>query len=248
MKTLFLGWQAPESRQWFPVGRLDADADADVDAGRDRFSFRYTQGAIAARGHGFYPMPSFPDFLGDYRSADLFPMFRNRILAPRRKDYREYLHTLGLNRDDPIEILAVTGGARQTDSFELFPKIEKQSDGSFRCRFFLHGLRHVSGSAQQRAAELQTDEALGVSVELTNPVTQVAIQLTTRDYHLVGWAPRYLVSDLMHSLADVSRIHARVVKVNGAEVPPNRRVLIEFCGHLPVDAEPMSSEEFQVLA
>ena len=27
--TLYLAWQAPRSRRWFPVGRLDADLDGD---------------------------------------------------------------------------------------------------------------------------------------------------------------------------------------------------------------------------
>lgn len=242
MTTLFLAWQAPVSRNWFPVGRLDADA------GRERFNFRYTQGVIAAKEHGFHPLPGFPDFNDDYCSPVLFPMFRNRILASRRKDYQEYLHSLDLDRDDPIEILAITGGTRQTDSFEMFPKIEKQMDGSFMCRFFLHGLRYMSESARQRAEHLQAGESLGVSIELTNPATGVAIQLTTRDYEFVGWTPRYLVSDLIHTIVDVSRIRAQVVRMNGAEVPPNRRVLIEFAGHLPLDAQLMSGQEFQVLA
>ncbi len=242
MKTLFLAWQAPDIRNWFPVGRLDADPDD------EKFIFRYTQGAIAAKQFGFRPMPSFPQFGGSYRSSELFPMFKNRVLDPQRKDFGDYLRTLALDHDDPIEILAITGGARQTDSFEVFPKIEKQPDNSFRCRFFLHGLRHMSDSAQKRAMVLQAGEELGISIELTNPKTGVAVQLTSQDYEFVGWAPRYLVADLLKSLADVSKIRATVVKVNPGDVPVNRRVLVEFQGNLPADVHPMTGEQFQPIA
>ena len=38
MKTLFLAWQSPETRAWFPVGRLDADAK------ESKYIFKYIQG------------------------------------------------------------------------------------------------------------------------------------------------------------------------------------------------------------
>ncbi|MEI7908189.1 MAG: hypothetical protein WCK77_01005 [Verrucomicrobiota bacterium] len=46
--------------------------------------------------------------------------------------------------------------AKATDSFEVFPKIETLEDGSFRCRFFLHGWRHVNPEAKQRLNTLVT--------------------------------------------------------------------------------------------
>ena len=56
--------------------------------------------------------------------------------------------------DDPVEILAVSGGERQTDTLEVFPKITKAADGSFSCRFFLHGWRHVNQGARERILQL----------------------------------------------------------------------------------------------
>src|SRR5882724_9082523 len=129
MKSLFLAWQAP-TRAWFPVGRLDADVSA------NRYAFSYTKGALQAQSAvGFDALPAFPDLRRRYESSELFPLFQNRVLDPGRKDFKEYLASLDLNESsDPIEILAVSGGRRQTDSLEVFPKIEKQSDGSFACR------------------------------------------------------------------------------------------------------------------
>ena len=182
-----------------------------------------------------------------YESAELFPLFSNRVLDPNRKNFLEYLQSLDLRPDesDPIEILSVSGGARQTDNLEVFPKIEKNSDGSFACRFFLHGWRHMRQDSQDRAVKLRAGEALGISVEMTNPVTTCAIQLTTQDYHFIGWTPRYLVTDVVKAITSGPDVHARVVRVNEADVPLNRRVLVELSGTLPVDFEPMSTASFQ---
>ncbi len=241
MKSLYLAWQAP-NRQWFPVGRLDAGiADG-------QYRFGYTKGALEAEESvGFRPLPAFPDFRASYESLELFPLFKNRVLDPNRKNFDEYLASLGLEHNDPIEILAVTGGERRTDNLEVFPRIVKEVDGSFKCRFFLHGLRYMPEESRTRALMLRQGEQLGVSVELTNPATKVGIQLTTRDYYFVGWTPHYLIADLIKATADVEMITAQVVRVNADDVPPNRRVLIEFCGKLPADVIPMSGPAFQLI-
>jgi hypothetical protein len=94
---------------------------------------------------------------------------------------------------------------------------------------------------------LQAEEELGISLELTNPVDPAAIQVTTRDYAFVGWTPRYLVGDLLKAISAHPHLVARVVRVNAADVPTNRRVLIELSGMLPQGIQPMSSEPFQLL-
>lgn len=240
MKSLFLAWQAP-NRGWFPIGRLDAE--------KQHYEFGYTQGALEAKREvGFDALPAFPDLKRRYASSELFPLFQNRVVDSNRKNFGEYLESLGLEHDDPIEMLSLTGGERQTDSFEVFPKIEKQADNSFSCRFFLHGLRHVSEAARIRAQSLQPGEELGVSVELNNPKTRAAIQLTSRsDYLILGWAPRYLVSDLLQAISDSPLVRATVLRVNQVEIPPYRRVLVEFGGTLPPKFEPMSSKRFQLI-
>jgi hypothetical protein len=243
VKSLFLAWQAP-NRLWFPVGRLEADNTQPL------FVFEYTKGALKAqKDAGFKPLVAFPEFDRRYESPELFPLFKNRVLNPHRKDFLDYLQTLDLDpaHQDPLQILAITGGERQTDSFEVFPKIEKNPDNSFCCRFFLHGLRHVSEDAQRRALSLHMGEPLRVSLELNNPVTGVAIQLTTDDYHFIGWAPRYLVSDLLGAICACPKVQGRVVRVNELGVPLRRRVLIELSGSFPPNFEPMSGPECQAI-
>jgi hypothetical protein len=246
MRTLFLAWQEAATRAWYPIGRLDADV------ANSRFKFRYTHGAEMAQEHsGLQPLDSFPDFHKTYESSDLFPLFRNRIMGEGREDFKEYVRQLDLNPDhvDPLEILALTGGERQTDNLEVFPKIERHKGGGFRCRFFLHGWRHVNESAQQKLLGLKGGEELRVAVELNNPVTVLALQMETPDdYHMIGWAPRYLVKDLFRAICEASDdIRAKVVKVNPSPAPTKQRILIEIKGRWPVAYVPMSSPEFEPL-
>jgi hypothetical protein len=246
MSTLFIAWQAPEpTRAWFPIGRLDASTEK-----RD-YLFRYTRGAYCAEERaGFKPLIAFPDFDRRYESSELFPLFKNRVLDPNRKDFAEYLNWLNLDpaNADPIEILGLTGGERQTDSLEVFPKITKLSDGTIRCRFFLHGLRHVSQVARARAEDLQVGEELRVAIELNNPATTFAVQLQTADCHLIGWAPRYLVDDLRVALLEHPMITATVQRINRLDAPFARRVLIELHARVPADFEPMSTDVYRVVA
>lgn len=245
MSTLFVAWQAPDpTRAWFPIGRLDASTE------HQDYVFRYTNGAIKAHERaGFEPLVAFPKFDRRYEAAELFPLFKNRILEPNRKDFAEYLNWLDLDpaNADPVEILGLTGGERQTDSLEVFPKVEKHLDGTIRCRFFLHGLRHASSAARERAERLVEGEGLRIALEVNNPATKYAIQLQTNDCHLIGWAPRYLVNDLRAALLEHSTISASVQRINGMGAPFTKRVLIELRGGVPAGFEPMTSDEYTVV-
>ena len=172
MKTLFLAWQAAQhgtggaqpSRAWYPIGRLEAIAEKSI------YRFAYTRGAERARSEaGFDYLDAFPEPDRVYEANALFPLFQNRVLSPRRSDYSEYVQRLALDprNADPLEFLAVSGGERQTDHLEVFPKIQPRRDGSFVCRFFLHGWRHVNAEAQARLLRLKAGEALRVAIELT---------------------------------------------------------------------------------
>lgn len=248
MNTLFLAWQhtrtatgdSKASRAWFPIGRLD-----DADGG---FRFAYVQGAEEARREaGFAPLDAFPELDRVYQSRELFPLFRNRLISREREDFPDYVRRLGLAADaNPFEILAVSGGGKQTDNLEVFPRIQPRRDGSFHCRFFLHGWRHVSGAAQARLEHLSAENQLQVAFEFNNP-TGPALQLQTADDYLVlGWTPRYLVADLLNALAsDPAKVRARVVQVNLPPAPHNQRVLIEFEGKLPEGMRLMESRPYQ---
>ena len=233
-RTLFLAWQDVSSRQWFPVGRLDADV------GIDFYRFRYIGGAMSAkRKVGFPPLWDFPELYGDYRSAELFPLFQNRVMNRKRPDFADYLRSLDLPEEaDSIEILSTNGGRRETDSYEVFPKIEKDGDGCFRCHFFLHGSRYVKSAAQERIRNLRHREPLQVILEQDNPATGLAVQVRTMDGHKIGWSPHYLVPDLATAIDEwPDDCQAQVVRL---DPPP---VTIEVRGRLG-SHEPMSGSDF----
>ena len=244
-KTLFLAWQDKRgevSRPWFPVGRLDVEPSL--------YRFRYIRGAKRAeKEQGFLPLLDFPILTAEYQSAELFPLFRNRIIAQGRPDRADYLDNLGLPENaDPVEILSVSGGYRVTDAYEVFPKLEKGPDGSFICRFFLHGYRHVNKIALNRVERLEPGEQLYLTLELTNPATGLAVQIQTTDYHMIGWTPRYLVSDLARAMAESpDKYTAQVVQVNPQSAPMKQRVLIEMRGYWDPQHEPMKGKDFQPL-
>ncbi len=244
VRTLFLAWQdkREESRLWFPIGRLDVDVE------RPLYRFRYIGGAERAQEKaGFPTLWDFPKLLEDYQSSELFPLFRNRVIAPGRPDRPDYLRNLDLPESaDPVEILSVNGGSRVTDAYEVFPKLVKADDGSCTCRFFLHGWRHVNPSAQERLGRLKREEELYVTLELTHPVTGLAVQVQTTDYHMIGWTPRYLVGDLVAAMADSPHYSAHVVRVNPQPAPSKQRVLIEMRGCWDKH-EPMTGKDFKPL-
>lgn len=245
-KTLFLGWRDPQEHRWYPVGRLDVDDSPRV------YTFGYTQGAMEAeKQSGFGPLYDFPSFQRRYTSSGLFPLFKNRVMNDQRRSFEEYLSFRDIDgaSPDPLEILAVDGGYRATDNFQVFPKIRKQSDGSFHCRFFLHGWRHTNANAQSAIERLEPGETLYLTIELTNPQTQLAVQIQTTHYHMIGWAPRYLVHDLVTAMAHAPGDYsARVVKLNPVPAPSKQRVLIELSGHWPTEYEPMDADEFKLLS
>ena len=244
MKTLFLAWQdTTRTRSWFPIGRLDADVL------HSNYKFFYTHGAEVAHDRaGLTPLDAFPEFGKIYESAELFPLFKNRVVTPQRGDFSEYLRQLDLDPADagPLEILAISGGRRETDSLEVFPKIQRNADGGFNSRFFMHGWRHVNAAAQEKLKSIKAGDPLVVSVELNNPASGVALQLETSDYHMIGWTPRYLVLDLVKAIGESpSQISAKVIQVNPPPAPANQRYLICLKGHWPENYEPMSTTEFQ---
>lgn len=237
-RTLFLAWQDKRSRQWFPVGRLDADV------AKSAYRFRYTGGAKRAQQQSGFPLLlEFSDLRKDYRSKKLFPIFQNRVMNRKRPDFADYVRSLDLPDDaDSIAILSANGGRRQTDSYEVFPKIEPDADGRLQWRFFLHGSRHVEDG--ERINRLRPGAPLSLTLEHNNSATDLAVQIRTSDEAMIGWSPDYFARDL--AAAKIADCRAEVVRVNPPPTPWNHRVLIEVQGRLP-DHEPMSGDDFEPL-
>ena len=119
-RALFVAWQNPETRRFYPVGRL---AQVTGDTCDDCFEFVYIAAAREAEQQGFLPFLSFPELEELYRGRELFPMFANRILPTSRPDFSEYLEQLGLPpaTSSPVQILSRSGGRRATDTLRALP-------------------------------------------------------------------------------------------------------------------------------
>ena len=245
-QTIFLAWQdKAQTKRWFPIGRLDMSHDGFC-------TFKYIQGVKDAIYEvGFKPLPAFPDFTKEYCSDELFPMFQNRVMNRNRGDFAGYLNQMDLSGDpNPLEILSVDGGQRETDHFEVFPLLLCDGGGHFSCRFFLHGWRYIAKYSQKRLASIQAGDPLLVTLELTNLKTKLGLQIQTMDYCMIGWAPCYLANDLnkamLHENEKPEDIETKVIKVNH-DAPMHQRYLIEFKGRFK-KYRPMQSEEFKVLS
>ncbi len=160
-KTLFLAWLDPNSRFWFPIGRLTFDGGI--------YKFVYTQGAsLAQQQCGFEPLSSFPQFDKVYTSTQLFPVFSNRLMPRSRPDYSSFIQWLNIaeHEYEPIAILARSGGERETDTLTVFPRPEPDSQGRYHFHqlvrsyeFFLQGTQ----AKQMRYKTSQRRDAVATS-------------------------------------------------------------------------------------
>jgi hypothetical protein len=244
MKTLFLAWQDPNNRSWFPIGRLTFESE--------KFTFVYTQGAsTAAQDSTFEPLYSFPDFDRVYCSETLFPFFANRVMRPSRPDYTDYIEWLNIPQhpDDPITILSRSGGKKATDHFEVFPCPEPDQNGLYHIHFFLHGLRHRQQSAIERVNTLNVREQLYLMHDVQNAHDSWALALRTDDEHLIGYCPRYLVPDIHELLKQNPKlVNVHVERVNLVPAPIQLRLLCSITAEWPSDFSPFSSQDYQPLA
>jgi hypothetical protein len=252
MNSLYLAWQAPdhtceESRAWYPIGRLDAELEGNQIVS---CRYRYTRGALAAqRDLGFEPLVSLPDFRSDYTSEKLFPVFQNRVLSPKRADYPEFISWLDLTQEqaDPIAIMSLSGGSRETDNLHTIPKLEQNADGSCKIRFFLQGLRYLAEEPPKSPHTLKAGDQLLLMVGANQSATALSICLLDKKENMVGWTPDFLADDLIHCIRNAPEIKATVVKVNGAHAPWDQSVLVEYSGRTPNNYQLMASPDFSLL-
>ncbi|WP_088243221.1 HIRAN domain-containing protein [Calothrix rhizosoleniae] len=241
MKTLFLAWQDPKSRSWFPIGRLTFNGN--------KYEFVYTYGAKKAQSeHDFQLLYSFPELDKVYTSTELFPLFSNRVMRRSRPDYKNYLECLNIpeGEDDPIAILSRSGGRKVTDHFEIFPYPKADKNGLYHIHFFAHGLRYFPECAIECINQLQTGEPLYLTHDFQNPYDPHALLLRTEDKHNVGYCPRYLVHDFFQIIRqnpELVKVHAE--RVNQAPTPLKLRLLCNITTKWHEGFTPFSSEEYQ---
>lgn len=226
-RRLAVAWQNPESRSIQPVGLLSH-------AGSD-YEFRYVRNALAVK--DFIPLIGFPDLDRSYQSQRLFPLFAQRVMAPRRPDFSRYIESLDLTEDaDPWEQLTRSEGRRAGDTILVFPEPVIDDDGQTQSNFLVHGIRHAipEASLDERLRSLRKGDRLTLAPEPTNPVNSRAILTVDQARIPLGWVPDLLL-DYVHTVADTGLYDLVVQHVNGPAAPIHLRLLVRLTGRVPVD-------------
>ena len=239
MNALFVAWRPEKaSSGWRPVGRLDHDGGL--------YRYCYTQGA---RQSDFRPFSGMDDLEQVYESEELFPVFKNRLLPKSRPEYDAYLRWSGFDPDnppDPIVVLGVTEGIRQTDAIEVFPCPVHDAVGCYLNKFFLHGIRWIAPSALKRIDMLMVGEELRLVPDVQNESDPNAVAVCTEILEAtIGYVPRYLARDVRHLMqnCDVEYIQLSVERVN-RDAPLQNRLLCKMQACWPDGFQPCSGDEF----
>lgn len=239
---IYLAWQDPETRGWFPVGQLSRD-------GED-FRFVYTKGAKASE--RFQPFGRMRDLNAVYVGRELFPLFANRLLHKSRPEYRDFLSWLGVDEGsaDELELLWRSGGERATDTLQVVACPEPSADGQYRVEFFSHGIRHLPQEARERIARLEPGERLFLMQDLQNEWDPMALMLRTADpINVLGYCPRFYSGEFSR-LFERSEREQVIVKVAGVNVsaPLQFRLRCSLAAPWPRDFVPCAQEAFKPLS
>lgn len=217
VQRLVVAWQHPGNRSINPVGFLTFDGK--------RYRFTYIRNALRIK--DFRPLLGFADLHREYISADLFPLFAQRAMDPRRPDYQRYVERLGLGGDPgPWEQITRSEGRRQGDTLQLLPEPTIAGD-TLSGLFLVHGMRYLqSEQAEAVLDRLQPGDELTLADEPDNPVNPLALQVLGLSVP-VGYVPDLLVED-MRVLMRQATVSVRVEQVNGPDAPWHLRLLVRM--------------------
>lgn len=240
-KKVFLAWQDPQTRGWFPVGQLSRD-------GED-FRFVYTKGAEASA--RFQPFGRMTSLNAVYVGRELFPLFANRLLPRSRPEYRDFLSWLGVDEGaaDELELLWRSGAERATDTLQVVACPEPSADGRYRVEFFSHGIRHLPPQTLERIARLSLGERLYLVVDLQNEWDESALMLRTGDpIDIVGYCPRFYSGEFSRLIerSAQDQVVVKVAAVNPS-APLQFRLRCLLTAPWPRDFTPCEQELFEPL-
>lgn len=208
-KRLLVSRQDPESRLYSRLGELRIEGA--------EYVFSYDDGVTR-------PLPGLALEI-EHRATELFPIFAERVIHPQRPDYQQTLSRLGLDETaGPFEVLAISGGRRTGDTYELTPLPEV---GAVKLPFLVHGIRHLRTDEQAIIDALQPDQVLTLQPEPKNAVNDRAV-LVTESGTKLGYVPDPLL-DYVHKVMEEEHSLV-VVQVNPPEAGFHMRLLVELEG------------------
>lgn len=250
---LAVTWQHPRSRVISPIGLLTHDVSGS-------YRFRYIHNARNVQ--GFRPLVGFPSLDRAYESEQLFPLFAQRVMSPRRPDYLGYLKTLGLERNaSPWEVLALSGGRRTGDTIQLVPAPVPLEGDTWEIDFLVHGVRHminrpivlndstICSDARQLEASLEglaAGDQLHLISDSTNEANPNAQLIVTNGGVPIGFLPDLFTEDFVR--LDRGGVRCEAVVVNNAASPWHMRVLARLTCKVPENFAFFSSESWIPIA
>lgn len=243
--VLFVSWQSPTTRSIHQVGRLIRHRDPDL------YEFVYIEKVRDAVAQGFHPFLEFPDLEQVYFGEELFPLFINRVLPRNRPEFVRYMDELGLSTSTltPLQILARTGGRRETDRIELFPlPLPNVQTGQYLAHCLIRGIRHMPIFAERRIARLEPNERLLIFHDVQNEVDPTAIGVRSRDCVHIGYLPAYLAKNVHHLGDSCPQLEVFVERVNSPSAGYHHRLLCRIEGCWPLGFLPFSADDYRPIS
>lgn len=181
-QRLWVLWGEPTEGRRFRIGELWKDTQG--------YAFAYVDDLGEARAEGFRMLPEFPTFRdarSPFRSAYLFPTFAQRLPSPRRADFESIMATWGVvNADNPLEMLAASGGVQMTDRIELAEHRRDDDDLTVPLFARVAGARYY----QEAADKVVANSRLLLVREPSNAKDECAVMLCTTDGQQIGYVPK----------------------------------------------------------
>lgn len=200
-------WGEPERGTRIVLGELWRDSEG--------YAFAYGHEVERALKQGFRMLAEFPDLRSmqsPYRSGHLFATFAQRIPSPKRADFTRIMDAWGIgNVDDPLEILARSGGVQMTDRIELAEHRSSDDELETPLQIRLAGMKYYSGGPLIRPGM-----TLSLAREPENERDSNAVAVLM-DGTKAGYVPRQY-SELIARLMD-SGVRLAAVAVRQLGVP-----------------------------
>lgn len=204
--------QDPKTRRYEPLGELTHHDG--------KYVFTYYDDAPAE-------LPGLPRGR-KHVSEMLFPVFGERVMSSHRRDHHRAMEQLDLGPDaEPFEVLAVSGGHRTGDTYELTPLPEP---GAVDLPFLVHGVRYLTDVERDCLDRLTPGQSLRLEPEESNPANPRAL-LVASDGTRLGYVPDPLLEIVRRVMGGDHVLE--VVRVNPPDAGLHQRLLVRLSGTLP---------------
>lgn len=238
-QRLAVAWQHPTSRRIDAVGLLTC--------GEDGFTFSYLR--AASQVEGFQPFLSLPDTGRTYVSANLFPLFAQRVMRSTRPDFERYLNVLSLPEGtNDWSILGRSQGQREGDGVRLFAEPEVDENSATSATFFASGLRHRlvhDSDVAPALAALNVGDTLTLRAQPDNPSDDLALLVAERTGVALAWVPSVLLP-YVRAARSTAEPALSVAATKGPDVPPGYRLLVTLRGRVPAGYQPFSGAGWEL--